>query len=161
MLRVLGNLLQLAGFDYESSEAIRNEVIGTNNVADANFSTKLNNLIKDLKLTAPTAPTAASTGLQRVADVPIYFSDAIVRRSASLQKTTDAQVPNVMISPDLATKLGLHHGDAVRVSQGAVQVKLTAEIVSSLPANVVRLAAAHATTSVLGGMFGAISVEKI
>ena len=161
VLRVLGNLLQLAGFDYESSEAIRNEVIGTNNVADANFSAKLNNLIKDLKLTAPTAPTAASTGLQRVADVPIYFSDAIVRRSASLQKTTDAQAPNVMISPDLATKLGLHHGDAVRVSQGAVQVKLTAEIVSSLPANVVRLAAAHASTSVLGGMFGAISVEKI
>ena len=58
VLRVLGNLLQLAGFDYESSEAIRNEVIGTNNVADANFSAKLNNLIKDLKLTAPTAPTA-------------------------------------------------------------------------------------------------------
>jgi NADH-quinone oxidoreductase subunit G len=108
-----------------------------------------------------TAPTATSINLQRVADVPIYFSDAIVRRSASLQKTTDAQVPNVMISPVLATKLGLHHGDAVRVSQGAVQVKLTAEIVSSLPANVVRLAAAHATTSVLGGMFGAISVEKI
>jgi NADH-quinone oxidoreductase subunit G len=158
VLRVLGNLLQLAGFDYESSEAIRNEVIGTNNVADANFSAKLNNLIKDLKLTAL---TAASTNLQRVADVPIYFSDAIVRRSASLQKTTDAQAPNVMISPDLATKLGLHHGDAVRVSQGAVQVKLTAEIVSSLPANVVRLAAAHASTSVLGGMFGAISVEKI
>ena len=161
VLRVLGNLLELAGFDYESSEAIRNEVIGTSNVADANFSAKLNNLVKDLKLTVPTTPTAASTELQRVADVPIYFSDAIVRRSASLQKTTDAKAPNVMISPDLATKLGLHDGDAVRVSQGAVQVKLTTEIVASLPSNVVRLAAGHASTSVLGGMFGAISVEKI
>ena len=93
--------------------------------------------------------------------MPIYFSDAIVRRSASLQKTTDAKAPNVMISPDLATKLGLHDGDAVRVSQGAVQVKLTTEIVASLPSNVVRLAAGHASTSVLGGMFGAISLEKI
>jgi NADH-quinone oxidoreductase subunit G len=155
VLRVLGNLLGVAGFDYDTSEAIRAEVLGSTD-KDLNLSARLNNLA-DIKLQTPVAPA----GLQRVADVPIYFTDAIVRRAASLQLTTDAQAPQAVLSVALAEKLGIAKGAAVRVSQGSASAMLTARIDGSLPANVVRVAAGHASTATLGAMFGAIVVEKV
>jgi NADH-quinone oxidoreductase subunit G len=99
-------------------------------------------------------------GLQRVADVPIYATDGIVRRAESLQQTTDAQAPQANLSATLAEKLGVTDGATVRVTQGKGSVLLRAAVDASLPAQVVRVAAAHASTSALGAMFGAISVEK-
>jgi NADH-quinone oxidoreductase subunit G len=51
-------------------------------------------------------------------------------------------------------------GDKVKVKQGSGSAALTAAIDKKLPENVVRVAAAHASTAALGGMFGAIVVEK-
>ena len=53
--------------------------------------------------------------------------------------------------------------DQVEVSLGGASVPvslLACAIDGSLPANVVRVAAAHSATLALGEMFGAISVEK-
>jgi NADH-quinone oxidoreductase subunit G len=154
VLRVLGNLMGLTGFDYENSESIRDEALGKG-VTD--LSGKQNNV-------ARLAPSAARHGagdkLERLADVPIYFADAIARRSEPLLRTADAQAPLATISSHLAEQLGVVSGDAVTVSQGAGSVVLRANVDTRLPANVVRVAAAHALTSVLGDMFGAIQVAK-
>jgi NADH-quinone oxidoreductase subunit G len=154
VLRVLGNLLGLVGFDYETSEAIRDEALGKG-VTD--LSSKLNN-------TSSIAVTAASFGpagaLERVTDVPIYFADAIARRSGPLLRTADAQAPLAHLPSGLAEKLGVKAGDSVKVSQGSGSAILVAAIDASLPANAVRVAAAHASTAMLGAMFGAINVEK-
>ena len=155
VLRVLGNLLGLSGFDYETSEAIRSEILGTVEVTTANVHARLNNNA-DITLRMPPVPP----GLQRVADVPIYFSDAIVRRALSLQQTADAQAPRAVLSNALASQLGVSDGSAVRVRQGKVSVTLLAAIDAGLPPNVVRVAAAHRSTAALGAMFGAIAVEK-
>ena len=157
VLRVVGNLLGLPGFDYETSEAIRTEVLGSAD-KEQQVAARLNNLA-DAKLQAP----VASAGLQRVADVPIYFTDAIVRRAASLQLTNDARAPQAVLSAALAKELGIAAGETVRVMQGNARAsaKLVAAIDDSLPANVVRVAAGHATTASLGAMFGAITVEKV
>ncbi|MGB4347423.1 MAG: molybdopterin-dependent oxidoreductase, partial [Burkholderiaceae bacterium] len=161
VLRVLGNLLGLSGFDYESAEAIRTEVLGSAD-KDMDLSARLNN-IADISLQplVPALSSAPAEQLQRVADVPIYFTDAIVRRAASLQLTTDAQPPKAVLSAALAQKLGVAAGETVRVSQGKASATLLAAIDASLPANVVRVAAAHASTATLGAMFGAILVEKV
>jgi NADH-quinone oxidoreductase subunit G len=154
VLRVLGNLLGLSGFDYENSEAIRDEALGKGNT---DLSAKLNNVAK-------LAPTSARFGdgsqLERLADVPIYFADAIARRSEPLLRTADANAPLATISAKLAEQLGVNAGDAVTVSQGTGSVNLVAAIDTRLPANVVRVAAAHHLTSVLGDMFGPINVAK-
>jgi NADH-quinone oxidoreductase subunit G len=157
VLRVLGNLLSLPGFDYDTSEAIRAEVLGTDNVAQANLQTRLNNSA-DLQLQAP-APVADGA-IERIADVPIYFTDAVVRRAMSLQETTDGQAPQAWLSAVLAEKLGVASGDRVNVKQGQGASSLLAAIDRSLPDNVVRVAAAHASTVALGAMFGSIVVEK-
>jgi NADH-quinone oxidoreductase subunit G len=95
-----------------------------------------------------------------VADVGIYATDAIVRRSLPLQQTNDGAAPKARLSRDLAQELGVAAGESVKVTQGEGSAILVAAIDSTLPANVVRVAAGHPSTSALGAMFGAISVEK-
>ncbi len=158
VLRVLGNLLGLTGFEYDNSEAIRDEALGKGVMDHAD---KLNNAVK-------LAPSGARFGdgsaLERLANVPIHFADAIARRSEPLLRTADANAPLVTISAKLAEQLGVNAGDAVRVSQSTGELRgsvvLNTNVDHHLPANVVRVAAAHELTSVLGDMFGAITVAK-
>jgi NADH-quinone oxidoreductase subunit G len=156
VLRVLGNLLDLQGFGYESSEEVRNEVLGAGNVTPVDVSGRLSNLAG----VQPQAPSAASAALERIADVPLYFSDAIVRRASSLQQTSGAQAPVASISSALAARLGVADGADVLVKQGDGSAIVAAAVDAKLPENVVRLSAGHISTSTLGAMFGAITVEK-
>jgi NADH-quinone oxidoreductase subunit G len=161
VLRVLGNLLELPNFDYETSEAIRTEVLGdiaNESTAEALLA-RLNNIAADLQPVAASGAAVAGNA-ERVADVPIYFTDAIVRRAVSLQQTADAAAPLAWLSSALSTQLGVAAGDKVKVSQGQGSAVLTAAIDNKLPAGVVRVAAGHNSTAALGAMFGAIAVEK-
>ncbi|MEW6764016.1 MAG: NADH-quinone oxidoreductase subunit NuoG [Pseudomonadota bacterium] len=154
VLRVLGNLLGLSGFDYETSESIRDEAIGKGNT---DLSSKLNNVAK----LAPTAGAYAPAGqLERVADLPIYFTDALSRRSEPLQRTADANAPLVTLSKAVAEQIGVQSGDSVRVSQGSGSAVLVATVDARLPSNAVRVAAGHPAVATLGAMFGTINVEK-
>jgi NADH-quinone oxidoreductase subunit G len=158
VLRVLGNVLGLSGFDYETSEAIRDEVLGAG-VTDV--SARLNNAGKAAPVAAAFgAESGAAKAPERVTDVPIYFADAIVRRAESLQKTADAAAPKAHLSTALAQQLGVVAGDKVKVSQGSGSAILVAAVDAGLPANAVRVAAAHASTAALGSMFGSITVAK-
>ena len=156
VLRVLGNILGLSGFDYDTSEAIRDEVLGAG-VTD--LSAKLNNVSKQA-LVAGAAAANGVAGTERIADVPIYFADAVVRRAESLQKMADAAVPKAHLPAQLAQQLGVAAGDKVKVTQGSGSAILVAAVDAKLPANTVRVAAAHAATAALGSMFGSITVEK-
>jgi NADH-quinone oxidoreductase subunit G len=158
VLRVLGNLLGLSGFDYENSESIRDEALGGK---DVDLSAKLNNVAKLAPVPAKYAEVKdGELKLERLADVPIYFADAIARRSEPLLRTADAQAPLATISAKLAEVLGVQAGDMVTVQQGEGSATLVAAVDARLPANVVRVAAAHQLTSSLGAMFGPISIEK-
>jgi NADH-quinone oxidoreductase subunit G len=98
--------------------------------------------------------------LERVADVPIYFTDALSRRSEPLQRTADANAPLVSLSKAVAEQLGVVSGDSVRVSQGNGSAVLVANVDARLPSNAVRVAAGHPAVATLGAMFGSINVEK-
>ena len=154
VLRVLGNLLKVAGFDYETSEQVRDEALG-----GADVRAKLNNTLQGAPAPAPAAERKAG-GLQRVADVPIYSADALVRRAPSLQATQDAATPVLLMRGEELQKLGLRSGDQARVSQGEGSVQLAVAADDGLPAGVARVAAGHAATAALGPMFGTITVER-
>ncbi|MDO8412865.1 MAG: NADH-quinone oxidoreductase subunit NuoG [Gallionellaceae bacterium] len=152
VLRVLGNLLNLAGFEHDSSEAVRDEILNGMDVAS-----KLNNTLSGM---TAQAVSATSAGLQRVSDVPIYFSDAIVRRSPPLQATHDALPPSVQMHSTALSKLGVQPGAIVKITQGQGSARMTVLADDKLPHDVVRLASGHATTATLGAMFGAVTVER-
>ena len=153
VLRVLGNVLNLEGFDYETSEAVRNEVLGSASGFVAGLDNHLNGASVSM-------PSQAFSGLQRVADVPVNFADAMARRSPALQQTADSVAPTARIHPDTLAELGLTCGVQVTVRQGAGVATLLAKADDRVPVGCVRVAAAHATTAMLGDMFGQISVER-
>ncbi|HEY1090330.1 MAG TPA: NADH-quinone oxidoreductase subunit NuoG [Burkholderiaceae bacterium] len=154
ILRVLGNLLGIEGFEFESSEQVRTAALGV----DHDFSARLSNTAS-----AALHITPAPAGIERVADVAIYATDALVRNATSLQLTTDArQAPLARVSKTLWEQLGLLEGARVLVSQqGGGSVQLTAALDASLPANVARVAAGIAETQGLGAMFGTLTIAKV
>ena len=152
VLRVLGNLLNVSGFDYDSSEAVRDEVLASSDV-----SAKLDNTLHNV--TAQAAATNMA-GLQRVAEVPIYSADAVVRRATALQRTQDAAPLRVTMHSEELAKLGVQPGGQVKVTQGAGSMTLSAVVDDKQPRGTARVAAGHATSAVLGAMFGTVTVER-
>ncbi|MDP3539845.1 MAG: NADH-quinone oxidoreductase subunit NuoG [Azonexus sp.] len=153
LLRVLGNVLNLDGFSYESSEAVRDEVLGKGAEFVGNLSNELNGVSVAL-------PAAVSAGLQRIADVPINFADPMARRAPVLQQTADSVAPTARIHEQTLVQLGVAAGAQIRVKQGQGEALLIARMDNNVPAGCVRISAAHASTATLGEMFGQISVER-
>jgi NADH-quinone oxidoreductase subunit G len=152
VLRVLGNLLELDGFSQDSAEDVRAEALGDLGT----LSSRLDNGSAALPVALPHAPA----GLQRIADVPIYSTDMLVRRAPSLQLTADARPPVAGLPSELWHRLGLQTGARVRVGQGETAVVLPAREDPTLAADTVRIAAGHPATAELGAMFGGLTVER-
>ena len=156
VLRVLGNLLALKGFDFETSEEVRAEALGDVTTIASRLSNR-----SSATVASNVAAGGAEPKLERIADVPIYATDSLVRRASSLQLTADARAPFASLSPTLWSHLGLSDGDKVRVSQGAAHAVLPARVDATLASTAVRVPAGHPDTAALGAMFGAITVEKV
>jgi NADH-quinone oxidoreductase subunit G len=160
VLRVLGNLLGLPGFEHDSAEAVRREAFG----GASDFAARLSNATTapafDPAAAPPAAPRAGE-GLERIADVPIHATDPIVRRSAPLQATADAAPPAVHLPAGEWARLRLAPGDAVLVHQGEGAVVLPAVRDEGVAEGAVRIAAGHPATLALGAGFGRVTVERV
>jgi len=152
VLRVLGNLLDVDGFDFLDSNEVRDEALAL--CADLKPDNALNGA-------GSLAPSLSASGLQRIGGVPIYASDAIVRRSDALQHTPDSWHAVARLNCDLAASLSVADGDAVRISQGEGSAEMKIRIDDAVPDNCVWLPSAVPETSGLGCGFGEISVEKV
>jgi NADH-quinone oxidoreductase subunit G len=150
VLRVLGNLLELSSFDQDTPEAVRAECL------PADLAGQLNNHTQ----VAVAAVPAAGAGYQRIADVPIYFADPLVRRAPSLQLTADARAPRAWLHGDELRKLGVAEGGQVKIRNGAGDLTLAAARDDRLPAGCVRVAGAHPSTQNAGPLAGVLAVER-
>ena len=151
VLRVLGNLMEVAGFDYDSAEQVRAEVLNGDTTA------KLNNSLKAFVA----KPVGAKGGLQRIGEVPAYQADAIVRRAAALQKTAAAALQGAWMNAQTLASVGVVEGEEVSVSQGAGSIVLKAMRDDHLPAGCVRVAAGYPATAMLGGMLDEIVLGRV
>jgi len=162
VLRVLGSMLGLADFGYDSIEAVRRELPSPEEIA-----LRLSNATQvaiDARVAAGAnngGANAPGSAIERVADVPIYFTDPLVRRAPSLQKTRDAHAPLARLNAATLAALKLTDGGAARVRQAGGEAMMKIAVDASVPDGCVRVAAAHATTSMLGPMFGPIGVEPM
>ncbi len=156
VLRVLGEMLGVAGFAQTSVEEVRAEALASLKVEDGRVTAGLSNASDTL----PAAVSATvATGLERLAGVPIYSADSLVRRSPALQRTVDGAAPVAALPTALWQQLGLKAGERVRVSSASGSVVLGAVLDASLAAQTVQVPGGHADTAALGPAFGAISVE--
>jgi NADH-quinone oxidoreductase subunit G len=152
VLRVLGNVLGLEGFDQESVEQVRGEALA--GLADRPQD-RLDNQCAETVVIDP-----VPGGFERVADVPIYATDSIVRRASSLQHTADAAAPVACLPTALWDRLGLALGDQVRLTQDSGSVVLPAAVDDTLAPTVVRVPAGQAASGDLGPIFGPLTIEK-
>ena len=153
VLRVLGNLLNLEGFEYETSDQVRSEAVP----ADVNA------MLSNETSIAPAKPSSVQRNAgaaERIADVPIYFSDAIVRRSTPLQETHAARPPKARANAQTLQSFGVAAGDKVRVRQGDASALLEVALDESIAEGAVLVSAGHESTATLGPMFGPITLER-
>ncbi len=149
VLRVLGNVLNLNGFDYETSEAIRDEALA------GDIATRLSNA---LAANLEVKPQAAQ-GLVRLGEVPIYQLDAMTRRAPSLQATADATAPKLRANATTLASLGLSSSTDATVAQGSGESILQTELDADLADGVIRVAA-HSLTTGLGALFAPVTVNR-
>ena len=150
----MGNLLGVNGFDYETSEAVRDEVVNKQTDVSAQLSNHLNVPV------VQSAAALAHAGFERIANVPIHSADALARRSSVLQQTADAKPPRAWLSPEYLAEHNLTDGDIVKVSQGDKSVLLPVARDKGLPSGVIRVAAGHPATAALDAMFATLTVER-
>lgn len=97
VLRVLGNLLEVEGFEYNTISEVTNDTYQTRARVTVNQVTQILNTNLDYQ-----------KDLVFVASNPMYGSSSLLRRAEPLQQTQDAKrFAGVRISQELADELGL------------------------------------------------------
>jgi NADH-quinone oxidoreductase subunit G len=138
ILRVLGNLFKLAGFDYTASSGVLAEL--------------QQNLAPSARLKARRFATApAVKGLQRIAEVPMYSIDPLVRRADALQTTRDNTGPVARMHPREAHKHDVGSSARLRVIAGGESVTLDFLVDRRIPEGCVLIPAGCPETLALGG----------
>jgi NADH-quinone oxidoreductase subunit G len=154
VLRVMAETLGSKTSAFDSSEA----------VLEVALKDAAQRLAKTYAAMAPLVSSAVpKAALERIADVPLYSVDALVRRAPALQLTRDARAPKAYVNAVQAAKLGIAAGTKVAVSQAGSSGKAIVDLAieAGLADGVVRLSAAHASTSMLASMVGAVEVAKV
>ncbi|MDM8546164.1 NADH-quinone oxidoreductase subunit NuoG [Candidatus Venteria ishoeyi] len=155
ILRVLANLLYLEGFEYTASDQIASEM----------RSQMLENIVPDQEnaWSLPEAlPSANNNGLQRLTEMGMYATDAMVRRATVLQKTTDGkQASGAHLHPDDAEKLNIQDGQSVLLEQNGRQAELNAVLDSRVSPGCVLLYGGQSETSTLADWYGAIQIKVL
>ena len=141
VLRVLGNLFNVQGFDYITSEQVRDEV---NWQAPTGFDTE-----SVFQLSAP-SDSKPNTDLERISDVPLYRVDGLVRRAEALQATKDTPPAMAWMENRQAQRIGLQDGDRVSIQGNGGESRLTVKIDSRVPDGCVYIPSGYEQTAQLG-----------
>ena len=149
VLRVLGNVFELEGFEYDSSEQVLLDAVKGGVQAE-----NLNN-----RTSWAGESHAASAALMRVGGVGIYHTDSVVRRSAPLQATSHAAVPAARIHPATLAVYGLQDASNALVSQGGERISVSLIADATLPENVVYLPL-HTENAALGALMNTIELAR-
>ena len=149
ILRVLGNLTEVDGFDYLSSDDVKSEV------RSQCESIELSNAVNS----SSTIDVNSTTGIYRSTDVPMYAADAVVRRASSLQSTVDAQTICARLNAAEADRLGVSSATAVTVKQGDNSMTLSLVIDDTIPDASVWIPSAVEGNDQLGAAFAEVSIE--
>jgi NADH-quinone oxidoreductase subunit G len=148
VLRVLGNVLELPGFEYENTQQILTDAF-----VKEQLPALLNNRIQ------PVATTDPDISLVRVGGVSLYATDGIVRRSEPLQNTVHATVPIARAHSATLNAQGLADGDTAQVRQGNSTVAITVTADDTLPENVLLLPL-HQSNWQLGALLTTVELSK-
>jgi len=185
VLRALGGALQVPGFEFTDVAELRKAMLSplteaqpSPRGADADWEPFSARLPAGVRVHAPPeaaqtlgdfqrhplgtpapdvhAPGFGSAQLVRLATVPIYRTDAVVRRSAPLQAHPLNRAPALRLHAEDAAALQLHEGDQARVNGVVLPVLCDAAV----PKGCAWVEAAHGSTALLPPYGSSLSIEK-
>ncbi|MCH8163329.1 MAG: molybdopterin-dependent oxidoreductase, partial [Proteobacteria bacterium] len=157
ILRVLGNLLNIEAFEYNSSQEIRDEVtritddVALGSVGDWPIPESL-----ECDMAGDTTNDAA---LQKITEIPMYRIDAMTRRAQALQDTGDC-TGSIQINSGLANSLHISAGDTVVVEYEENTSSAPVMINERVSDDCVLVQAAQLNHADLGAWYGHISLRK-
>jgi NADH-quinone oxidoreductase subunit G len=155
ILRVLGNVMEMDGFEYMSTEEIRDEL-------KASFDElKASGLSNAYSVGEIVLPESSGEGVQRIGNVAMYATDSLVRRADSLQKAAADSVQSIRINSADADTLELGDGDYITVTQDSGAAKFTVIIDDAIPVNSVQLLAGTNKSAALGSAFGTVTLSNV
>jgi NADH-quinone oxidoreductase subunit G len=150
VLRVMGNFLKLDGFDYLSSEEIRDELDGLTSDIHADSRSEIVALQID----------SNKAELTRIGHRAMYATDNIVRRAAALQATDDALSNMIVVNSTTAEKLGITGNDSVVVIQSNHRVSLPLYIEDAIPDDCAFIPTGVTSSMELGESYGSVEVSE-
>ena len=139
VLRALGGSLQLAGFEFDDLAGLRDGI----SERPATASVAL-------------AKRQDVSGLVRLATLPIYRTDAVLRRATALQAHPLNRAPAVRVNADEVKRLGLTGGEQVRVADATLALTID----QAVPDGTVWIEAGHDITAALPPYGAAITLSK-
>jgi len=150
VLRVLGNLFELQGFNYVTSEEVCDELHASVGEPQQDNHSEWR------------CPELSSTdgGLQRLGHLPIYAVDSLVRHAGPLQDTSDAILAAAYVSAQTANQLGIAELDYVLVRQDNGQARLPLVIDDAVPAQCVLIPYGVAGSETLTRAYGPIELQQ-
>jgi NADH-quinone oxidoreductase subunit G len=148
ILRVLGNLADIKNFDYVSSQGVRDEVSDQFSMqSPANNSSYIPDEL------------GVTSKLMAISEVPMYRTDAVVRRSEPLQQTPENKRASLArMNSKEAEKYKLSEAKMIKVTQNDNHLIMAFEIDDAIADSCIYLAAGIAQTSMLGANFADVQV---
>jgi NADH-quinone oxidoreductase subunit G len=140
VLRALGGLLQFAGFEFDDLAGLRAGM--TERAAGT--------------ATGGLAPRAPAAGLSRLADWPIYRTDAVLRRATALSAHPLNRAPAVRLNADEAARQDVANGASARVGNAVLPVVVD----GTVPDGAVWIEAAHDLTATLPAYGASLTLSK-
>ena len=150
LLRVLANVLDLDGFDYQAPDEIHHEVRAM--ASGSGVARPLSGV--------PVADRPAR-GLTRIGYPGMFGVDPLTRHAHSLQQTDHAAAAAAVLNPADAERLGVDSAQAVNVQQGGERRTLPVAVSDDIPVGSVWIPAGVAGSEGLGALMGPVDVTAI
>ncbi len=141
ILRALGGELGLENFTFETFAEL------TGNVHSA----------EPPRIEKLSEPVQIAEGMARIASMPIYRTDAVLRRADALNAHPLTRGAAARMSADDAARLGVTDGDSVRVADTTT---LTVAVDDAVPAGAVWIESAYADTATLPPHGAVLTLSK-
>jgi len=114
IIRVLGNLLAIPGFDYVTVADVRKELDYSLSGPDANRKVEFTSVESSMAIKR--LGERDDSTFERILDVPMYRIDATVRRGVALQQTLDNPLPAAHVNQNDMNRLGIQDQEQVRIA---------------------------------------------
>lgn len=153
VLRVLANLFEFSGFDYQKPQEIMEELKASLTQRKERHKHNTSHAFKFKE----------HTGLSRLAPWPIYRADPLLRRASALQETQSVlmkELASIAVNQHTADKLKFKAGEIVTAIQAESSLSLPLSINNRLPNDVVFLASGLNETAGFGCVAAPIELKR-